>query len=317
MNRFIWIPVYNVTMKVNRVFLTATVAAISAVAVSSCAYDPYYSGSSYSSGPSYGSGYGSGYGYGGRNFTTTHFVRTSNSRWGYDPYTRCYYDYTRRCYYDPYLNGYYPVGYRPVYVHGAPHPHGWSSRHRYIAPPSRVHDHRLTNYNNRTERYRSLNTDWSRNVKSTSPSQSYDSNRDRYDRHSSQDQSRGTRSSPFFGSNQQKPSSRSYDRSVDTYVTDQQNRRRSEPRMAEPIQQAPRTSRSEDINREERSSRQNRENNSNRERSGRRTEVENPEAMRQPVKSDSHRFRPREDDRSAPAVDRAFGNADERIARRR
>ena len=73
-------------------------AGIAALAVSSCAYDPYYSG-----GTSYSGGYGSGYGYGGSNFSTSFFVSTGSPRWGYDPYAGAYYDYTRRCYYDPYL----------------------------------------------------------------------------------------------------------------------------------------------------------------------------------------------------------------------
>ncbi len=153
-------------MKKNRWLLAGVVAGISALAVSSCAYDPYYSGGSYSSG--YG-GYGDGYGYGGSGFSTSFFVSTGSPRWGYDPYAGAYYDYTRRCYYDPYLSGYYPRGYRPRYVYGSPHPHGWSRGRGYIAPPNRVRSYNLTSYQNRTERYRSLGRDWSRNV-STAPS---------------------------------------------------------------------------------------------------------------------------------------------------
>jgi len=160
-------------MKVNRVFLSATVAVISSIAVSSCFYDPQYSGSSYSS--RYGSGYGSGYGYGGRSFTTTYFVHTNSPRWGYDPYARCYYDYSRRCYYDPYLNGYYPVGYRPRCVQAAPHPHGWRSGGRSISPPSQIRDRNIDNYQNREDRYRSLNTHWSRNVQVNTQTQNVDS----------------------------------------------------------------------------------------------------------------------------------------------
>ena len=88
-----------------------------ALALSSCVTDPYYAppGGSYV-GASYSSydGYGSGYGYGNPDFSTSFFVSTGDSRWGYDPYCYSYYDYHRRCYYDPYLCGYYPVGYRPV-----------------------------------------------------------------------------------------------------------------------------------------------------------------------------------------------------------
>ncbi len=126
----------------------------------SCAYDPYYSsGSSYS--------YGQGYGYGGSSFSTSYFVSTGNSRWGYDPHVRCYYDYTRRAYYDPYLYGYYPVGYRPIYVSGTPHPHGWRQGSSRISPPSRIHSHNLSNYHSRGNNYRNLGTDWSRNVRVT------------------------------------------------------------------------------------------------------------------------------------------------------
>ncbi len=137
------------------------VAGITALAFSSCAYDPYYSGASYSSGGSYGDGYG----YGSSGFSTSFFVSTGNPRWGYDPYAGAYYDYGRRCYYDPYLSGYYPVGYRPRYVYGSPHPHGWSRGRGSIAPPSRIRSYNLTNYRNRTSRYQSLGRDWSRNVR--------------------------------------------------------------------------------------------------------------------------------------------------------
>lgn len=148
-------------MKIYRSMFTGLFVGIAALAVSSCAYDPYYSGSSYSS----GGGYGSGYGYGSSNFSTSFFVSTGNPRWGYDPYAGAYYDYSRRCYYDPYLSGYYPVGYRPRYVYGSPHPHGWSRGRSSIAPPSRIRSYKLTNYQDRTSRYRSLGRDWSRDVR--------------------------------------------------------------------------------------------------------------------------------------------------------
>lgn len=153
-------------MKIHRWLLAGIVAGISALAVSSCAYDPYYSGGSYST---VGGGFGDGYGYGGSSFSTSFFVSTGNPRWGYDPYAGAYYDYTRRCYYDPYLYGYYPRGYRPRYVHGAPHPHGWSRGRNRIAPPSRIRSHNLNNYHNRGERYRGLGRDWSRNVRVNAP----------------------------------------------------------------------------------------------------------------------------------------------------
>ncbi len=74
----------------------AVLMAAALVWISSCTYDPYYSGSSVS-GSYASSGYGYGYGYGGSSFTTSVFVGTGNPRWGYDPYTYAYYDYHRRC----------------------------------------------------------------------------------------------------------------------------------------------------------------------------------------------------------------------------
>lgn len=309
MNRFFRDRVYNVTMKVNRVFL----AAISAVAVSSCAYDPYYAGGSYSSGPSYASdygsggyGYGSGYGYGGRNFTTTYFVSTGHSRWGYDPYARCYYDYSRRSYYDPYLNGYYPVGYRPRYVQGAPHPHGWRSGSRYIAPPSRIHDHRLDNYQNRSERYRSLNNSWSRNVEVNSQTRGTDSHHSRYD---SREPYRGSTRPSYFGSSQEDqrsrtgdqtrtrysdPRSQSSNRSRETYVNELENSRRPESRTGQSKQESSRFSRPEQTNQTQRQSGSNRQVEPNQDRGGRRNESVNPEVMRQPENRGAGRTRSEE-----------------------
>jgi hypothetical protein len=290
-------------MKVNRVFLIATAAVVSAVAIPSCAYQPYYSE------PSYSSGYG--YGYGSRNFTTIHFVRTSSPRWGYDPYARCYYDYSRRCYYDPYLNGYYPAGYRPAYVYGAPHPHGWRTGHNYIAPPSRIHDHRLDNYQNRSERYRSLNTDWSRNVQNTSAPRSYNTNHNRYP---SRDQSSGSRSGSIFGSSQPKPSTRTYDRSQNSYVSETQERSRPEPRMSAPKQESPRSPRQGSTYKEERnprpereaSPRPGREASPSKERGGRKSEISTPEAMRQPEKRESQRVRSQENRRDQAPSNRSL-----------
>lgn len=168
-------------MKIHRYLLFGLAAGLSAFAVSSCAYDPYYSSS-------YG-GYGDGYGYGNSSFSTSFFVSTGSSRWGYDPYAGCYYDYTRRAYYDPYLSGYYPVGYRPRYVSGSPHPHGWRRGSNYCPPPSSVRTYNLTNYRNRTDRYRNLGRDWSRNVRDVShrdPRPQFNNARDQ-------------RSSPFNG----------------------------------------------------------------------------------------------------------------------
>lgn len=150
-------------MKKHRLALLGLFAGLSALAVSSCAYDPYYSGTSYSG------GYGNGYGYGGSNFSTSYFVSTGNSRWAYDPYAACYYDYTRRAYYDPHIYGYYPVGYRPRCVVGAPHPYGWSRGSNYCPPPSRIRDYTIANYTDRAQSYSSLGRDWSRNVSVSGP----------------------------------------------------------------------------------------------------------------------------------------------------
>lgn len=147
-----------------RLWSSLAAGAFCALSLSSC--DPYYySGSGYySSGSGYSDyGYGAGYGYGNPGFSTSFFVSTGNPRWGYDPYTYCYYDYTRRCYYDPYLYGYYPAGYRPHAVVGVPHPHGFRSN--YCPPPSRVTNAHLSNYQNRSSAYRSTGHSWAREVR--------------------------------------------------------------------------------------------------------------------------------------------------------
>ncbi len=148
------------------------IAGAAALAVSSCAYDPYYQGSSYSG------GYGDGNGYGSSGFSSSVFISTGSPRWGYDPYAGAYYDHTRHCYYDPYLHGYYPVGYRPRYVHGAPHPHGWSHGGHHIAPPSRIRHTTLSNYHHREHRYRELGHDWSGDIRADH-SGSYQGGRER------------------------------------------------------------------------------------------------------------------------------------------
>ena len=139
--------------------LLGLAGAMVALAFASCAYDPYYNPYSASS---YSVGYGEGYG--GSSFSTSVFVSTGNPRWGYDPGCHSYYDYQRRCYYDPYLNGYYPVGYRPVVVYGAPHPYGWSPGRSYISPPSRVTNITISNYRDRESSYRRSNYSWARQV---------------------------------------------------------------------------------------------------------------------------------------------------------
>lgn len=124
----------------------AAAATITAgVLISSCAYDPYYS---------------DGYGYSGGSYSSSVFISTGDSRWGYDPYCHSYYDYHRRAYYDPFLYSYYPVGYRPPVVYGVPHPHGWSPGRGYCPPPSRVRNTTLSNYRDRESLYRRSNFSW-------------------------------------------------------------------------------------------------------------------------------------------------------------
>ena len=262
-------------MKLNRVFLIATAAATVAVTIPSCMYPPQYSGSSHSS--------GYGHGYGNRGFTTTHFVRTNNSRWGYDPYTRCYYDYTRRCYYDPYLNGYYPVGYRPVYVQGTPHPHGWRTGNSYIAPPRYVNNYNLNNYHDRCDRYRSLNTDWSRNIKPAPSYPSHDSNYNRYDRHSSVNQNPQSRYGSIFGSSQDRQRSYNESGNQNSYVNASRDSESVESRMSEPKKESPKSSRSGRVIQESKSHPSNHEPKPKKERGGRKSEADNSEAMRQPT----------------------------------
>ena len=159
--------------KTLRYLAGAAVGAVVALGFSSCVYDPYSStsvGGSYSSGGGGGysgvsyrsGGYGDGYGYGGSSFSTSLFVGTGNSQWGYDPDCYSYYDYRRRCYYDPYLNGYYPLGYRPQVVYGTPHPYGWSRGSSYIRPPGRVSDSRVVNYRDRESGYRNSGYGWAK-----------------------------------------------------------------------------------------------------------------------------------------------------------
>ncbi len=163
MNRLKELKVLSSDMKNIRLYLSALGAGAAALLITSCAYDPYAGGGGY------GGNYGDGYGYGGSGFSSTTFVRTGSSRWGYDPYAGAYYDYNRRAYYDPYLYGYYPVGYRPRYVYGSPHPGGWRDGNSFIAPPSRVRDYRLNNYRDRVSRYRGLDRSWSNQVSVRDP----------------------------------------------------------------------------------------------------------------------------------------------------
>ena len=153
-------------MKKNlRLMVGAAAGLAVAIGFSSCAYDPYYSSTSvgYSSGD--GGGYWDGYVSGGSTFSTSLFVGTGDPRWGYDPYTYSYYDYRSRRYYDPYLNGYYPIGYRPPIVYGVPHPHGWRPGRGYIRPPVRVYGGTISNYRDRASAYRGTTYGWSKQVR--------------------------------------------------------------------------------------------------------------------------------------------------------
>lgn len=136
---------------------TAGLGTAISLVFSSCTYDPYYS--------SAGGYYGDGYGYGSSSFSTSLFVTTGDPRWGYDPYTYCYYDYRSRRYYDPYLYGYYPVGYRPYAVYGVPHPYGWRPGHGHCPPPRTVRNVTVVNYRDRESAYRNTNYSWARQVR--------------------------------------------------------------------------------------------------------------------------------------------------------
>ena len=149
--------------KTLRLLAGAAVGAVVAMSFTSCYYDPNYSSTSVSG--SYSSGYGQGYGYGGSGFSTSVFVSTGNPQWGYDPHCYSYYDYRRRCYYDPYLNGYYPVGYRPPVVYGVPHPYGWRPGGGYIRPPVYVQNVTVRNYQNRAVAYQGTKYGWAKQVR--------------------------------------------------------------------------------------------------------------------------------------------------------
>lgn len=154
-------------MKKNLRYLAGVaVGAVVSLGFSSCAYDPYYAssgGGSYGGG--YSSGYGDSYGYGGSSFSSSVFISTGDPQWGYDPNCYSYYDYRRRCYYDPYLNGYYPVGYRPPIVYGVPHPYGWRPGSGHCRPPSHVSNITITNYRDRESSYRNSSYGWARQVR--------------------------------------------------------------------------------------------------------------------------------------------------------
>ncbi|MCF7667533.1 MAG: hypothetical protein K9M60_01985 [Akkermansiaceae bacterium] len=140
------------TMIKNSRFCAITAVLLTATALTSCYYDPYFTSVSATYGGSYSSSsrhYGGGSGY-----SSSVYISTGNPEWGYDPYTYSYYNYRRRCYYDPYLNGFYPVGYRPPVFAGCVHPHGWRPGASYCPPPRRVSNITIVNYRNRESSYR-------------------------------------------------------------------------------------------------------------------------------------------------------------------
>ena len=163
-------------MRKNLLPWTAAFGIAASLAFSSCTYDPYYT----SVGGSYSSGYGYDYGYGGSGFSSSIFVSTGDPRWGYDPYSYCYYDYHSRRYYDPYLYGYYPIGYRPPVVYGVPHPYGWRPGGGYCPPPRTVRNVTVVNYRDRERAYRSSNHSWAKQVRQKSYSDRH-GDRERYD----------------------------------------------------------------------------------------------------------------------------------------
>lgn len=156
--------------------------------LSSCTYDPYYGHSSGS--VSVGSYYGGVPSYGHS------LIRTTHSRWAYDPYRRCYYDNHYRRYYNPVSYSYYsspPRRYsRAVYPHGYRHGHGRISAPRYDSKKVRLPSNVLVN--RRHDRDRDHRSDRNRR----SHDQRYDRDRrsrdQRYDRdRRSRDQGNTTR----------------------------------------------------------------------------------------------------------------------------
>lgn len=132
----------------NMRFCGIAVVVAASTALTSCYYDPYFTSVS----ATYGTGYSSGYH--GSGYSSSVFISTGDPEWAYDPYLFSYYNYRRRCYYDPYLNGFYPVGYRPPVVVGCVHPYGWRPGASYCPPPRRVSNITIVNYRNRESAYR-------------------------------------------------------------------------------------------------------------------------------------------------------------------
>lgn len=184
MNRIRSMCVMRVMTLQLRLSPLVVLAACSGALLSSCIYEPYGCGPSTSISSSvrhHNSGH----------VSSSIFIRTSSSRWGYDPHCRSYYDHTRQCYYDPWLRGYYPRGYRPPVIIGIPHPYGWKQGQRTCPPPVHIRTHTIRDHRCRYEHYRRLNHSWCRQIRTTC-------NSDRNHHQSSQNISRWT--SPPKGS---------------------------------------------------------------------------------------------------------------------
>ena len=145
--------------------LRLLVGLLAATLLSSCYVSPYGS-----------SGYGTfstsyrSYGYA----PPSYIIRTTNSRWGYDPYRRCYYDYHHRHYYNPvtytyyrtpphrYKTAHYPKHYRKGYCPAPRYDYrkvkGLPPRHHY----HRDRDHRHGDRDDR-DRNRGDRRDYDRN----------------------------------------------------------------------------------------------------------------------------------------------------------
>lgn len=159
--------------------LLAALLTASGGLLSSCTYEPYAYGPSPRTSVSTSVGYSSG-----GHVSSSVFIRTTNSRWGYDPHCRSYYDFTTRCYYDPWLRGYYPRGYRPPVIIGAPHPRGWRPGMKHCPPPVHVRSHRIADYHKRDYHYRKLNHSWAKHVRRGASKHQHRDQRSGYGQHS-------------------------------------------------------------------------------------------------------------------------------------
>jgi hypothetical protein len=152
--------------------LLALAACVGVALISSCTYDPYaYSG--YGSGTAtYSVSYGSDHGYGYDPYDVAvpaaiglTLIATSSPYWGYDPYRYAYYDYRQQCYYDPWLDSYYPHGYRPRPVYGVPHPYGWRPGHGVCPYPRHPYRRWVNNHYDRLQGLKASHYAWAQKVR--------------------------------------------------------------------------------------------------------------------------------------------------------